>query len=135
MTTTLTEAPAAPIASQPVSREVAMAWYAVGRTAAGRRALAGDPLVVESYARLYGMSAEEMRADLLAVADGIDKITAEGLTRVDCWYLAGLDQFHGPFPAPAAPVVVPAPRAYSVCPISGGNVRDCPHYPGCQSHG
>jgi hypothetical protein len=106
--TTLTEAPAAPIASQPVSREVAMAWYAIGRTARGRRALAGIPVAVKAHADLCGVTPEEMRADLLAVADGIDMITAEGLTRADCWYLAGLDQFHGPFP-----VVVPAPRAPS----------------------
>jgi hypothetical protein len=109
MTTVATEAPAA-LASPTVSREVAMAWYAVGRTAAGRRALAGIPTAVADYAALYGTTPEQMRADLLAVADGIDAIAAEGLTRVQCWYLAGLDQFHGPFPGPRlAPV--PAPRA------------------------
>jgi hypothetical protein len=83
-----------------------MAWYAIGRTAQSRRALAKLPVAVSRFADIYGVSPEEMRAGLLAVADGIDAVVAEGLTRADCWYLAGLDQFHGLFPAP----VVPAPR-------------------------
>ena len=111
--TTVADFPAAvPTAPQPAPREAAMAWYAIGRTAEGRRALARNPVASAAYAALYGMSPEEMRAELLAVADGIDMIAAEGLTRVECWYLAGLDQFHGQFPAPRlAPV--PAQRAPS----------------------
>lgn len=109
MTTLATEAALAPANPPAVSREMAMAWYAVGRTAQGRRALAAEPMVVESYARLHGTTPREMRAELLAVADGIDAIVTEGLTRAQCWYLAGLDQFHGPYPASA--LVVPAQRA------------------------
>jgi hypothetical protein len=112
MTTVADYPPAVPEASPSVSREVAMAWYAVGRTAAGRRALAAIPSAVEDYAALYGTTPGQMRADLLAVADGIDALVAEGLTRVQCWYLAGLDQFHGAFPAPRL-TPVPAPRAPS----------------------
>ena len=107
--TTLPEAPAAPPASHPVSREIAMAWYAIGRTARSRRALANLPVAVIRFADVYGVTPDEMRADLLAVADGIDAVVAEGLTRVDCWYLAGLDQFHGPYRDDVR--VVPAPRA------------------------
>jgi len=108
--TTMTVAQEGPVLTPPpspakppvVSRETALAFYAAGRSAAGRRALAAVPAVVEAYAELDHISAEQERAVLLAVADGIEQVTAEGLTRADAWYLAGLDQFQGPYPGSVA---------------------------------
>lgn len=94
--------PPSPAKPPVISREVALGFYAAGRSAAGRRALAADPLVVEAYAELDHISPEQERAVLLAVADGIEQVAAEGLTRADAWYLAGLDQFQGPYPGSAA---------------------------------
>ena len=44
-----------------------------------------------------GRTAEELRA----IARAIEELAAAGLTPVRCWYLAGLDQFYGPFPGTA----------------------------------
>jgi hypothetical protein len=41
-------------------------------------------------------------ANLRATADATGQLTAAGLTPVKCWYLSGLDQFHGPFPGAVA---------------------------------
>jgi hypothetical protein len=124
MHTLATEAPAA-LASSPVSpRETAMAHYAAGFTAQGRRALAGVPLAVDAIAAMTGADPETVRAELLAVADGIDAITDEGLTRVQAWYLAGLDQFLGPFPGPYPAVVVPAQRRALWCSNCGASCTD-----------
>jgi hypothetical protein len=81
-----------------VSRRTALAYFAAGCTAEGRRALAATPLAVKSYAEIDGITEAEEREMLLAVAAGIDAVTAEGLSRAAAWYEAGLDQFCGPFP-------------------------------------
>jgi len=76
----------------------AIKFYATGRTAEGLRAMAADDEMTRGLAVLSGITEDEEREQVLKIADAIDKLTAEGLTPVKCWYLAGLDQFLGPFP-------------------------------------
>jgi hypothetical protein len=76
-------------------------YYALGCTAEDLRADAADPEWVRRAALDAGITEEQERAQLLAVADLIPGIAAEHLTPVDCWYLSGLDQFLGPFPGTA----------------------------------
>jgi hypothetical protein len=76
-------------------------YYALGSTPEVLRAEAADPEWVRDTALKAGISEEQERAQLLAVADRIAVIAATGLTPVDCWYLTALDQFLGPFPGTA----------------------------------
>jgi hypothetical protein len=71
------------------SRQAAMKFYATGRTAAGLQAQAADPETVAVIAARTPATEHEVRAEILALADGIDKIAAEGLTPADCWKLLG----------------------------------------------
>jgi hypothetical protein len=73
-------------------------YFALGTTAEDLRAQAADTEWVRGMALEGGITEEQERTQLLAVADRIDSITAEGLTPVKCWYLSGLDQFLGFFP-------------------------------------
>ncbi len=91
--------------SQGVIRDywlAALKYCAIGRTAADLRAQAADPEMTRGLALLSGISEEQERAQVLAVAPAIDLLAAAGLTPVKCWYLAGLDQFHGPYADNAA---------------------------------
>lgn len=80
----------------------AMKYFAIGRTAEGFRGQAADPEWVRGTALLSGVTEDEARATFLAIADGIDAVTAGGLTRVDCYFLTGLDHFLGAYPGTAA---------------------------------
>jgi hypothetical protein len=71
------------------SRQAAMKFYATGRTAAGLQAQAADPQTVAMIAAWIPATEDKVRAEMLALADGIDQITAEGLTPADCWKLLG----------------------------------------------
>jgi hypothetical protein len=87
---------------RPVTREDAMKYFAIGRTAGSFRSSAADPEWVRGMALLSGVTEDDERRTELAVADGIDAVDAEGLTRVDCYVLMGLDQFFGPYPGTGA---------------------------------
>jgi hypothetical protein len=76
----------------------ALKFCATGRTAESLRIMAADPVMTEGLALLSGITEDEEREQVLKIADAIDELTAAGLTPVKCWYLAGLDQFLGPFP-------------------------------------
>jgi hypothetical protein len=80
----------------------AMKYFAIGRTAEGFRSQAADPEWVRGTALLEGITGEQARAGMLAAADGIVAIAAGCLTRVDCYFLTGLDQFLGAYPGTAA---------------------------------
>jgi hypothetical protein len=67
------------------TRRAAMIFYVTGRTAAGLRAEAADPETVAGIATRSPETEDEVRAMMLALADGIDQIAAEGLTPLDCW--------------------------------------------------
>jgi len=79
----------------------ALKLYAAGRAADDVRAQAANPETVRARAA-YGVTEEEGRARALAVADCIDRLSAAGLTPAECWYLAGMDRLHGPFPGATA---------------------------------
>jgi hypothetical protein len=76
----------------------ALKYYALGSTAGDLRADAADPEWVRSASLDAGITEEQERAQLLAVAHCLDSIAATGLSPVKCWYLSGLDQFLGAFP-------------------------------------
>lgn len=63
----------------------ALRYRAIGRTAGDLRERAAI------------VTQEQERTQLLAVADRVDALAAEGLTPVKCWYLGGLDQWFGPY--------------------------------------
>jgi hypothetical protein len=76
----------------------ALRYRAIGRTAGDLRAQAADPEWVRGLALEGGITADQEREQMLAVAGRMDRLAAEGLTPVACWYLGGLDQFLGPYP-------------------------------------
>jgi hypothetical protein len=82
----------------------ALKFCATGRTAESLRVMAADPVMTEGLALLSGITEDEEREQVLKIAGAIDELTAAGLTPVKCWYLAGLDQFLGPFPGADAEV-------------------------------
>jgi hypothetical protein len=102
------EAPARTEGTATASRDDCMKFYATGRTAEGLRAKVADPMILEGMAILAGVQIPVMRQEMLALADGIDLITAEGLTAEQCYFLLGLDRVLGPFAGP-----VPTQRAPS----------------------
>jgi hypothetical protein len=75
-----------------------MKFYATGSTAESLRARAGNRVVVRALAAAAMVSPDAMRDTVLGLADGIDAITAEGLTREQCYFLAHLDETLGPWP-------------------------------------
>jgi hypothetical protein len=79
----------------------ALKYFAVGTTAEDLRQQAADPEWVRGMALEGGITQEQERAQLLAVAHCLDSLAATTLTPVDCWNLSGLDQFLGPFPGTA----------------------------------
>jgi hypothetical protein len=89
----------------------ALKYFALGRTANDLRDEAADPEWVRGMALEGGITEEQERAQLLAVADRIADLKAEGLTPVKCWYLSGLDQFLGPFPGTGTLKSEPLPDA------------------------
>lgn len=104
---TLTDSPAAPAATRSVTRDDAMKFYATGRTSAGLRAHAADPMVLEGISVLSGTTPDEARQQMLSLADAIDHITADGITQEQAYLLMRMDTHFGPFPgalstAPAA---------------------------------
>lgn len=82
----------------------ALKYLAIGRTANDLRDEAGDPQWVKGLALLSGTTPDGERGQLLRIADAVAELKAEGLTPVKCWYLSGLDQFHGPYPGDDAPM-------------------------------
>jgi hypothetical protein len=78
-----------------VSRADAMKFRAFGKTAAGFRAHAASPMTVEGLAVLAGVSEDVMRDTLLALADAIDQLEADGMTPEKCRWVLGLDAIPG----------------------------------------
>jgi hypothetical protein len=83
----------------------ALRYRAIGRTAEDLREQAADPEWVRGLALEGGITEEQEREQLLAIADRMTQLAAEGLTPVKCWYLGGLDQWLGPYRVP--PEVTP----------------------------
>lgn len=77
-------------------------FYATGRNSATLRAIAADPVLTRGFALLSGITEDEERAQALGIADAIDALAAEGLTREQAYFLAGLDKVLGPYPGTAA---------------------------------
>lgn len=100
------EAPSRTEGTATASRDDCMKFLATGRTADGLRAKVADPMILEGMAILAGVSVPVMRQEMLALADGIGLIAAEGLTPGQCYFLLGLESVLGPFAGP-----VPAQRA------------------------
>jgi len=108
----LTEGQAAVIAARAADRDgqprpavirdhwtAALRLYAIGRTSEELRAQAADPEMTRGLALLSGITEEQERAQVLAIAAAIDQLTAAGLTPDRAYCLAGL----GPYPgAPGA---------------------------------
>lgn len=72
-----------------VTRLDAMKFYATGRTAAGIRAYAARFVTVDDVTGQRIDDAVAVKALILAIADGIEQITDEGLTPLDCWKQLG----------------------------------------------
>lgn len=92
--TTLNDQPDATPAEVPVppgevTRREAMVFYATGRTAAAIRAYAARFVTVDDTTGQSIDDAIAVKALILALADGIDRIAAEGLTPADCWQQLG----------------------------------------------
>ena len=87
----------------------ALKYFALGRTAGDLRDEAADPEWVRGMALEGGITEDQERAQMLAIADAIDALAATTLTPVKCWYLSGLDQFLGPFPGTATLKSEPLP--------------------------
>lgn len=90
----------APRRSPQVTRDywtAALKFYATGRTAGGLRAMAADPEMTRGLALLSGVTEDEERAQVLAIADAIDALAAAGLTPEQAYFLAGLDKVLGPY--------------------------------------
>ena len=86
---TVTEIPRPITTPAPLAtREDALKFMGSGRTAEGLRAVAGNPETVAALAQ-EDVSPETARATILAIADEIDKLTAEGVTAPDCWRILG----------------------------------------------
>lgn len=78
-------------ASSRITREVAMKFFATGRTADEFRRHAASPETVAGLSAGSGETPDAAQTLLLALADGIDKIVAEGLTFAECWDILGWD--------------------------------------------
>lgn len=76
-------------------------FYATGRTAEALRLMAANREMTEGLALLSGVTPEEEREQMLGIASAIDALKAEGLTREQAYFLAGLDKDFGPYPGPA----------------------------------
>lgn len=80
----------------------ALKYHATGRTAGSFRAQGADETFTRGMAALSGTTPEQERAWLLAVADAVDALAAEGLTPEKAYRLAGLDRELGPYLSPDA---------------------------------
>jgi hypothetical protein len=79
----------------------------------------------------------------LAIADSMDATTADKTwaggdlcwsCRMDCPSgCSCLCHNNGTAAVPAQRAAPGIPRTGSVCPLTGGSVSNCPHYPGCQT--
>jgi hypothetical protein len=99
MTDTLTERPPGSAGYEPY-RAAALRFLATGLTAEGVRAHAADALYVSRTARAAGIPAQEAYTEMLAIADAIENLEDRGLTREKAYFLARLDEQHGPYPGP-----------------------------------
>ena len=70
-------------------------FYATGRTSEALRVMAADEEMTRGLAILSGITPEEERAEILGIAGAIDALKAEGLTREQAYFLAGLDRILG----------------------------------------
>jgi hypothetical protein len=76
----------------------ALRYRAAGHAPEDLRGQAADPRLTEVLAREAGVTGEQQQEKMLAIADRMTQLAAEGLTPVQCWYLGGLDQWLGPYP-------------------------------------
>jgi hypothetical protein len=83
-----------------------MRFHATGRTPEILRSYAADPLVTEGIAVLSGITPDEAREQMLALADAVEHITAEGITQEQAYFLMRLDRHFGPYPGTAAAAAV-----------------------------
>ena len=94
----------------------ALKFYATGRTSRALRTMAANPEMTRGIALMSGITEEQERAQVLAIADAIDEYAAAGLTPEGAYSLASLEEVFGrPFAEfdPDANWTVPAPRAAS----------------------
>lgn len=108
----------------------ALKYRAAGRTAASLRAQAADPVMTEGLALLSGITAEQERTQVLAVADAIEALAAEGLTPEQCYFLASLDKEFGPYPGMAPVTAKDGWQTHRQC----SKCAPCPGNCGCDCH-
>jgi len=75
----------------------ALKLYATGRTAEAQRAEADDPAWVAGLAYVDGVTPEQERSEMLAIAAAIASLAAAGLTPEQAYFLASLDRGLGPY--------------------------------------
>lgn len=93
----------------------ALKFHATGRTSRALRAMAADGELTRGLALMTGITEEQERAQVLAIASAIDELSGAGVTPEKAYGLAGLEELLGcPFgefdpdanwysaPAPAA---------------------------------
>lgn len=80
----------------------ALKFYATGRTPRALRAMAASPEMTRGLALLSGVTEDEERAAMLAIAEAIDELAAAGLTPEQAYFLASLDKVLGPYAENAA---------------------------------
>jgi hypothetical protein len=84
----------------PVARDywlAALKFYATGRTPRALRAMASNPEMTRGLALLSGVTEDEERAAMLAIARDIEELAAAGLTPEQAYFLASLDKVLGPY--------------------------------------
>jgi hypothetical protein len=92
-------------AGSPELRDAAMKFLARGDTAEVLRGRAADPRYAGRLAELTGITPAEAAGDLLEIAAAVDAVTAEGLTREQCYSRLGLAEHFGPYPGTCASAV------------------------------
>jgi hypothetical protein len=75
----------------------ALNYLALGRTAAELREQAADPEMNRGLAALCGITEEQERAQVLAIAGNLGQLEAQGMTPDQAYRLAGLDLVLGPY--------------------------------------
>jgi GNAT superfamily N-acetyltransferase len=82
-------------------RAAALNFMARGGTAAGVREHAADAFYVKRFSQGTGIPVQQVYEYLLQVAGAIENLTeVHGLTRESAYFLARLDEKHGPYPGP-----------------------------------
>lgn len=79
-----------PVSGPPLAtREDCLKFLGTLRAAEWLRECAARPETVTAAAADAGVTEDLIRAKMLALADGIDELTAEGITPPDCWRILG----------------------------------------------